>query len=263
MLVFAAHVPHSPLLIPTIGRENSAVLKKTNEALKIVAQELYAARPEIVIVFAGHGNPLPDAFAANLNNSFQTNLSEFGDLTTKIEYSSELCFTDKLKRLLRQADLPFILFSDSALTYAISVPLISLTEKLKNFTVLPIFSANKLPIKKHFEFGQLLKEAVLSSEKRVAVISAGDLSHALSAKAPAGLRSEGLEFDKAVRDALKNTTASGLLQLKPETVKKSAECAYQPIVTMLGLLENIQTKTEELCYESPFGVGYLTVRFHL
>ena len=263
MLVYAAHVPHTPLLIPTVGRENTEVLKKTNEALKIVAQELYAARPEVLIILAGHGNPSPEVFALNLSNTYQTNLSEFGDLTTKIDYSCELGCADRLQRFLRRSNMPFTLFSNSKIDYSTSVPLIKLTEKIKKFSVLPIFSAPKLSPKKHFEFGQLLKEIVSTTEKRVAVISAGDLSHALSSQAPAGLHPEGAEFDKSIRESLTSVAVSGLLQLSPELITKSSECAYQPVLMLLGLLEGTNVRSEELCYEFPFGVGYLTVQFHL
>jgi len=263
MLVYAAHVPHTPLLLPTIGRENTDVLKKTNEALKIVAQELYAARPEVLIILAGHGNPSPEVFALNLNNSYQTDLSEFGDLTTKKNFTCELGCADQLQRFLRHSHMPFTLFSNQSLSYTVSVPLIKLTEKIKTLSILPIFSAPKLSPKKHFEFGQLLKEIVATTDKRVAVISTGDLSHALSTNAPAGLHTEGAEFDENIREALKSVTVSGLLQLDPELIAKASECAYQPILMLLGLLEGANIRPEELSYEFPFGVGYLTVQFHL
>lgn len=263
MLVFAAHVPHTPLLLPTVGRENTEALKKTRAALKIIAEELYAARPEVVLILAEHGNPSPEAFAINLNDVYQTNLSEFGDLATKIEYGPGLCCVDRLQRLSRCSEIPFTMFSDPSLGHAVAVPLIMLTEKLKNFTILPLFAAAQLSAKEHFDFGRLLQEAVVSSDKRVAVVSAGDLSHALSSNAPAGLHSEGAEFDEMLRQAVKNIAASGLLQLDAKFLTKAAECAYRPVLIMLGLLEGTAVRPEELCYEAPFGVGYLTVQFHL
>jgi aromatic ring-opening dioxygenase LigB subunit len=262
-LVFAAHVPHTPLLLSTVGRENTAVLKKTIAATKILSEELYAARPDVVLIMSGHGNPSPEVFAVNLNNHYKTNLDEFGDLSTKIGYPPEICCVDRLQRFIRRSNLPFTLFSDPSLGHATAIPLILLTEKLKKFSVLPIFSAPKLEPKKHFEFGQALREVILSSDKRVAVISAGDLSHALSTEAPAGLRPAGVKFDHLIREAAKSVTASGLLQLEKEFLQQAAECAYRPILIILGLLEGARVKSEELSYEAPFGVGYLTVQFHL
>jgi aromatic ring-opening dioxygenase LigB subunit len=263
MLIFAAHVPHTPLLLPSIGRKNTEALKKTTKALKIVAEELYATNPEVIVVLTEHGNPSPEAFAANLNNFYRTDLSEFGDLATKIEYTPEIRCLDQLQRLARHSEIPFTLFSDPSLGHAVAVPLIFLTEKLKKITVLPLFAAARRPAKEHFDFGQLLREAVAASDKRVAVVSAGDLSHALNSEAPAGLRPEGKKFDAAFRQAMKNITASGLLQLDTETLTKAADCAYHPGLIILGLLEGTKIRPEELCYEAPFGVGCLTVQFHL
>jgi len=263
MLVFAAHVPHTPLLLSTVGRENTEALVKTSEALKIVAEELYAARPEVVFILAEHGNPSTNAFAVNLNDKYKTDLSEFGDLATKIEYASELAEVDKIQRLVRRAQIPFTMFSEPSLGHAVAVPLITLTGKLKKITVLPLYAASELSAKQHFEFGQTLREIILASDKRIAVISAGDLSHALSSDAPAGLRPEGAEFDAAARQAVNSVTASGLLQLDPTTITQAAECAYYSILIILGILEGANVRPKELCYEAPFGVGYLTVQFHL
>ncbi|MFH1253022.1 MAG: class III extradiol dioxygenase subunit B-like domain-containing protein [Candidatus Uhrbacteria bacterium] len=261
MLVFAAHVPHTPLLLPTVGRDNTEKLKKTTQALKIVAEELYAARPEVIFLISGHGNPTPEIFTVNLNNSYQTNLSEFGDLATKLEYLPELSCVDALQKNSRRAKLPFSVFSEPNLGHATAIPLIMLTEKFKKITVLPFFTAPNLSTKNHFKLGRVLKEVIHLSNKRIAVISAGDLSHALNNQAPAGLRPEGKKFDLAVRGAVKTAVASGLLQLDDELINRAAECALRPIITLFGLLDGVDIRTEELCYEAPFGVGYLTAWF--
>lgn len=263
MLVFAAHIPHTPLVLPSVGREYIEELKKTRDALKIVAEELYATQPEVIIILAGHGNPTPEVFSANFNNFFNTDLAEFGDLVTKLKYPSEISCLDKLQRLARHSEIPFTLFSDPSLGHAVAVPLITLTEKLKKFSVLPLFTAPDLSAKAHFEFGKILKEIIAASDRRVALISSGDLSHALTKKSPAGLKPEGKKFDDAMREATKNINASGLLQLDPKFIKKASQCAYLSTLALLGVLEGTNTKAEELSYEAPFGVGYLTVMFRI
>lgn len=262
MLVFAAHVPHTPLLLPTVGKEHVEILKKTLNALKNLSEELYAVQPEIIFVIADHGNPFPQTFSINLPSSFKTNFSEFGDLTTKINYLPELGLTDNLQRHLRKMHLPFSMFSEPSLNYATAVPLVVLTSKLKKITILPFLTATNLTAKEHFSCGQILKEIINASNKRIAVISAGDLSHTLSSEAPAGLKPEGKIFDTAVREAIKTITASGLLQLEDTIITSSAECAYLPLLVLLGLLEGTGVRTEEICYETPLGVGYLTAHFH-
>jgi AmmeMemoRadiSam system protein B len=263
MLVFAAHVPHTPLVLPSVGREHLEETKKTREALKIVAEELYASRPEVIIILAGHGNPAPDAFAANFNDSYKTNLAEFGDIVTKLVYPAEIKCADKLQRLARHESLQFTMFSDPSIGHAVAVPLITLTEKLKKFTILPLFTAPDLSAKEHFDFGKILLEVVASSDKRVAIISSGDLSHALTKKSPAGFKTEGQKFDNILRESVNNINAAGLVQLDPKFVKKASQCTYRSVLILLGVLESNNAKAEELCYEAPFGVGYLTVMFRI
>ena len=50
MLTFAAIVPHPPVLIPSIGKENIDKLKKTIRALDILEEELNQANPDTIIV---------------------------------------------------------------------------------------------------------------------------------------------------------------------------------------------------------------------
>ena len=54
-IVFAAITPHAPVLIPEIGKENLKKLTKTEAALKKLEQELYAAKPESLVVISPHG----------------------------------------------------------------------------------------------------------------------------------------------------------------------------------------------------------------
>ena len=46
-------------------------------------------------------------------------------------------------------------------------------------------------------------------------------------------------------------------------VKEAKQCAYLPLLVLMGILEDISVRPEELSYEMPFGVGYLNAQFHL
>ena len=84
-LVFAGIAAHTPLLMPTIGKDGLVVIEKTKTAMEQLERELFAAQPETIIVLTPHGDSLPDALSINLNTKYVTNFEEFGDLVTKLE----------------------------------------------------------------------------------------------------------------------------------------------------------------------------------
>ena len=67
MLVFAAIVPHPPILIPQIGKDNLKKLKKTVAAFNLLEEDLNAARPDVIVVISPHGEVNFDAFTINTN----------------------------------------------------------------------------------------------------------------------------------------------------------------------------------------------------
>ena len=51
-LVFAGITPHPPLLIPMIGKNQIKKIAKTQAALRQMEAELYATRPQIIIIIS-------------------------------------------------------------------------------------------------------------------------------------------------------------------------------------------------------------------
>ena len=104
-----------------------------------------------------------------------------------------------MQRYIRSQDIPLSLNSRENLDHSISVPLVLLTENLPSIPIIPI-SYSGLDAKNHFEFGRALRDVLSSTNKRIAIIASGDLSHALSSDAPAGFKKEGQQYDDIVRD---------------------------------------------------------------
>jgi len=48
------------------------------------------------------------------------------------------------------------------------------------------------------------------------------------------------------------------LSTDPALCEKAAECGFKSLVMLLGAFDGYKLKTKVLCYEGPFGVGYLT-----
>jgi len=262
MLVFAALTPHTPLLVPTIGKDDLETINQTAQAMKTLAEELYLARPDTIILISGHSKNYADVFSIQMNDVYKTDLSELGDLGAEKTYQPDLALIDTLQRKLRENEIPFTLHPDEILDYGIGVPLLLLSEELDQVKIVPV-SPSLLSSKEHFVFGQALQDTIFNSTKRIAVIASGDLSHALTNESPAGFNKEGEKFDNKIQELVATNNAAGLIKIKPETVEAAAQCCYRALLILFGVLDKQNINTKILSYQAPLGVGYLTVKFNL
>lgn len=262
MIVFAAVVPHSPLLIPTIGKEHREKLALTLRAYAEVEQALYLAKPDTLLIISPHAQMYPDAFSGNVSDHFVGQLKEFGDHGTAIEAKADFLVLDHIHRAMRKEDVPFTLTSQEELDYGFTIPLLLLTSHLKNWKLIPI-APSMLDPRTHFEFGRQLKRVAHAEERRIAIIASADLSHHANQNAPDGATPEGQAFDAMIREKLPLLDAAGLLAMDQSTAEAAGQCGFKPLLILLGALENINVSAKELCYEAPFGVGYLTEKFEI
>lgn len=262
MIVFAAFLPHTPLLVPAVGKENLKRLASTSEGVRHLAEELYASMPDTIVIISSHSIKHDTAFSINLHDDYLVDLKKFGDLATTARFLPDVAMINMVQRIVRAQEIAITLDSDPTLDYGTGVPLLLLTERLPDVRIVPI-SYSGLSPKEHVAFGRALQEALVKTNQRVAVLASGDLSHALSSLGPVGYRPQGQEFDNVAIQAVEHVSTSQLLRLDPSDIEAAAECAYRPLLTLFGLLERLNVRPEILSYESPFGVGLLVAQFHL
>ncbi|MFH2018548.1 MAG: class III extradiol dioxygenase subunit B-like domain-containing protein, partial [bacterium] len=184
----------------------------------------------------------------------------FGDISTKMKFKGEMGLAAKINMAAQTNGIPTTMISEKLIDHGVAVPLYYLSKHLQGATVLPIgFSG--LDWKTHVEFGYLLKDQIMDSNKRVAIVASGDLSHALTTDAPAGFNAVGAEFDAKIQDLLSTSNVAGLLQLDPEFVENAAECGFRSFLILMGALKGINYSYKSYSYEGPFGVGYLVANF--
>ena len=260
MLVFAAITPHPPLLIPNIGKEETEKVKKTSLALEKLEQDLYLAKPDIIFIISPHGSYFADAFTINAHTNFVSNFKEFGDLETKKELYVDLEIISKIDYGYNKNQTPLRMIGEEILDHGSAVPLFLLTKHLPNVKILPI-GYSQLSNKKHLDFGYMLKEIIMNTEKRVAVMASADLSHGLTENSPAGIAPTGKEFDNKLIELLETRNTAGIVNMDEKFVEDAAQCGYRSILILLGVLKNMDYEFKNYSYEFPFGVGYLVGNF--
>jgi aromatic ring-opening dioxygenase LigB subunit len=261
MLVFCAIIPHSPLLAPKVGKEKRDALAATLRACAEAEERLYALQIENIVMMSPHAPIYPDAFSANVSPAYTGTLKTFGDYETSVNIRGNIPLLDRMQKRFRESKkIPFTLSSSEEVDYGYTIPLLLLTKHLRGARLVPV-APSLLDAQTHAEFGRRMRDVLEEDDSRIAFIASADLSHKLDERSPGGANVEGPAFDATVRGKLKTLDLEGLLAMDPEAVEAAGQCGYRPIMTLVGMLHGMDVQTTELCYEKPFGVGYLTEIF--
>ena len=257
-LVFAAVMPHSPLLIPNIGKENTAQFNVTIEAAANLAKDLEAAQPDSIIVISSKGQIFPNGLAINIYPNFNANLEVFGDLVTRLEFTGDIALAGKLREKLEEKH-NIMLISEAELDYGSSIPLYLLGSNFRQ-PIVPMTVDNSLSIKDVIKLGENIQSTIINDKTRVAIIASADLSHRLNKKSPHGYSPKGKKFDQKIIDALKDKDNKAIIELANLTEEVACE-DLSALAFFVGLLNDVGFQSRLLSYESPFGIGHAIIEY--
>jgi len=224
-----------------------------------LTEDLYSLKPDVIIIISPHGEVQANKITINQSPILKANFNQFGDLITSLKWRGDPGMAYKIYMHF-ESNEPMNLIQEEQLDHGVSVPLYYLAQNLKNVKIVPLnYSAQDHQT--HFEFGKKLQEIIQESNQRVAVIASGDLSHSLTADAPAGYSSQGKKFDKKIVDSIKKKKYQDIIKMDEKLVNQAAECGMRSICILLGVIDGIDLNSKVLSYEGPFGVGYLVAEF--
>jgi aromatic ring-opening dioxygenase LigB subunit len=259
MLVYAAIVPHPAGSIPGIG--GPAVqeqIQKTIKAFSEIQQEIYAAKPDTIVVISPHASSRPDNLSIQQNKECQITFKQFGDLANYFSLQTNIGLSYRLIERL-ETTAPVIAHEESLLDYGSAVPLFHLVHNLQALSVACIGTASDVSLAHHFSYGQQLRKPLDTTNERIAIIASADLSHDKK-----GQQSDaGVAFDRNIIRLLEKNSIKELLALPADECLAVNECGLRPITLLLGILaeKNYQIKTKS--YERGLGIGYLTATITL
>lgn len=255
--VWAALMPHPPIIVPEVGRGREAEAAATLSGLGRLVEALRALpRPEVLLVLSPHQPYAPGALMINNAPRIAGSLAVFGAPQVGVDAPVPLEDIERLTERLQAAGLPFTLapVADITKDHGALVPLAAL-QGVWPEGLPPVIVASPIglaPEQAH-ALGRALRG--FAAPKGWALLASGDLSHRLTPQAPAGYNPQGAVFDAAVVAALKSGDAGRLLSLSRETLQGAGECGLRSVLTLLGLAG---APLEVFSYEGPFGVGYCT-----
>lgn len=270
-LVGCALMPHPPIMIPEVGRDELVKIKETVSAAEKVAQMVKDNNPQTIVLITPHGPVFEDAASITVHPRLRGTLAAFGVPDVALGFETDGLL---VRHILKKADRLGIhlveLTDDLAKTHRFSL-------QLDHGAMVPLYYLNQagfkgqlvhisigmLPYEEMYTFGKAVQSAISTVDKRVAVIASGDLSHRLTPEAPAGYDPLGAEFDRQVLEAIKAVDVKALLNMDRELIERAGECGLRPIFFLMGVLGGLDAAAKVLSYEGPFGVGYAVAWFEL
>lgn len=260
MLAFAAICPHPPIIIPSIGKQELLKAPETISAMELLSKSMEVKEIDTILVISPHGPMFMDFMSVNMASRLIGDFGNFGD-DTSMNFENDTDLAIYIKELSDVNGLP-VQTVDEELDHGAMVPLYFLTKRNQQVKIVHV-SFSYLDYGKHFSFGEIIYEAIQNSDKKVAVIASGDLSHRLSPDAPAGFSPQGEIFDNLLINNLEKNKVEEILNLDSILIDNAGECGLRSIIILLGMLSNMNYQFEKLSYECPFGVGYLVGNFRL
>jgi len=249
-------IPHPPLLVAGVGKGSE--VSNTKNAIQKIAAEIAALNPETIVMITPHGTSYSDYIHISPGTRAEGNMVKFGaaHVTFSVNYDNELAeligeiATDEGLRAGPLGE------RDRSLDHGVTVPLHFINAK----RIVRISIAGQSPLD-HYRIGMCIAKAGAQLNRRLVIIASGDMSHKLKKDGPYGFATEGPEFDHIVRACVEKNQWQRLVQINPDLAEAAAECGHKSLVMLLGAFDGQKIEGQVLCYEGPFGVGYLTASF--
>ena len=253
----AIMVPHPPLIVPEIGGGEEKKIQNTIDAYTEAARQIGEYKPETIVVLSPHQIMYADYFHISPGRGAKGDFRNFRAKDVAFEVSYDMEFTEELCLLAKERSLPAGTMGerDKKLDHGTMVPLYFIDRFLKDYRIVRI-GLSGLPLVKHYELGECIKEAAGRLGRKTVVVASGDLSHRLKEDGPYGYQAEGPVYDKRIMEVMGSGNFAELFEFSEKFCDKAGECGHRSFTIMAGAFDKTEVKAERLSYEGPFGVGY-------
>lgn len=254
-LVYAAVVPHSPLLVSAMAKENRRLVAATYRGFRIIDQEIHARQAEVLVILTPHGPSLPPAFSIDVADQYRGSLTEFGNVEISLHPNGITPLAHRMKEVAEATGIPIVLQTADQLDYGSVVPLHLLSQTGKTIRILPVSVAGQEP-SNLLRFGSFLSDFFHQIKERAALLASADLSRRPD-QAASGYRPTGNE--QLISQAINRNDPSLIVDLQ----SAPPICGLPPILTLLAVTQSLPSRSRIIGWQAPFGIGLMTAGFDI
>lgn len=258
-VVFVGIAPHPPVMIPEVGGEMAARVRASVEAMGELTARVVASGAETLVLISPHAPLEARAFVAYGSPRLRADFANFRAPQATVDAPLDVELLEKISEMAAAEGLRVNALPDGALDHGTAVPLYFLQRNGWSGPVVAL-GYSFLPDAEHLRFGRCVRRAIEILGRRVAFVASGDLSHRLKPDAPAGFYPDAHLFDEQVVEAVRAGEPERIININQGLRRGAGECGYRSMLVSIGVADGLPPSPEVLCYEAPFGVGYLVAQ---
>jgi len=258
-LVFSGIAPHPPIMVPEVGREATARVRDSIDAMAQLTRRLIDSGAETVILISPHAPLEADSFVAYEGPTLYGDFANFHAPDTVFSARVDEELLRAITQTAADENYRVSMLPDDLLDHGTAVPLYFLLSNGWSGQIVAL-GYSFLSNDDHLRFGSCITKAVDQIGRRVAFIASGDLSHRLKPEAPAGYNPSAHVFDEEVVGALQANEPSRIVGIDHGLRRLAGECGYRSMLVAIGAASGLPLSCEVMNYEAPFGVGYLVAQ---
>ncbi|HEY0408104.1 MAG TPA: AmmeMemoRadiSam system protein A [Pyrinomonadaceae bacterium] len=258
-IVFAGVAPHPPIMVPEVGREAAEEVRASIEAMRDFTERLVKSGAETVIIISPHAPLEAHAFVAYQSATLYGDFANFRAPETKVEAPLDEELLDAIKSAAAEQDYEVLGIKGYELDHGTAVPLYFLLRNGWRGRLVAL-GYSFLTDEDHLRFGSCIRRAVETAGRAVAFVASGDLSHRLKPEAPAGYQPQAHLFDEEVVASLRACQPERIAEIDQSLRKLAGECGYRSLLVAVGATRGLDAACDVMCYEAPFGVGYMVAQ---
>ncbi len=261
-IIGAFAVPHPPLIIPEVGRSREQHILATADSYEAVGRQIAKDKPDVLAVITPHSVMYADYLHISPGMQARGDFGSFGVPQVSVQTPYDQDFANQLCAQAEYQGIPagFLGEKDPDLDHGAMIPLYFIQKYAGPIPIVRI-SISGLSYQMHYQLGQCICQAALTSGKKTMIIASGDLSHKLREDGPYGFTMDGLLYDEKVCKIFTQGDFYSLLDMDPVFCESAAECGQRSFLVMAGAFDGWKVQSKLLSYQGPFGVGYAVAAF--
>ncbi|MDX6696373.1 MAG: hypothetical protein QOF02_3976 [Blastocatellia bacterium] len=258
-IVFAGVAPHPPIMVPEVGREAAAEVRGSIEAMRDFTERLVRSGAETIIIISPHAPLDARAFVAYKDATLSGDFANFRAPETKVEAPLDEELLGSITRSAAEEGYEVLGVKGYELDHGTAVPLYFLLRNGWRGRLVAL-GYSFLNNEDHLRFGSCIRRAIETTNRAVAFVASGDLSHRLKPEAPAGYQPQAHLFDEEVVASLRACQPERIVNIDQSLRKLAGECGYRSMLVAVGATAGLEADCDVLHYEAPFGVGYMVAQ---
>ena len=262
-ILAAFMVPHPPLIVPQVGRGGEKKVQETIDSYEKVAEQIAELQPETIIITSPHSIMYADYFHISPGRGAKGSFASFGAPQVSFDEAYDEELRDVLCDMAQSRDFPAGTLGerDPELDHGTMVPLYFIRQKYDGAKIIRI-GLSGLDLIEHYRLGELIREAIDKTGRRVVFVASGDLSHKLNEQGPYGYAPEGPSYDERIMDVARRAAFGEMFDFKEDFCEKAAECGHRSFVIMAGVLDATAVDAKVYSHQDETGVGYGIASFY-